>query len=276
MIFSRIALYGNIYYDYIDVNGDYQYTAIGGIGNLYNYFNKYTTIREQDIYIESLIGNDKHSEDIKSFFQCSPNLHQIDNVSNIVAHIDVNTHLNHKFVSVNNKLSKHFNAIDLNIKTYWSHFCYLDDLPSLPLETLEQVRRNSRYVSVDFCTGNHDLKYLDYISKYIDIIFISKEHFIGAKLANRLRGSNPNLTIIAHHPCGSDIYAKLYDFSFSFEKIEDVNPLAAGDIFAASYIEHYINNSRNSDTPDTTVKEAVIYAHDRTQIALLNKWNEQR
>lgn len=268
MIFTKIGLFGNIYYDFVNVVNEMRdYTAIGGIGNLYHTFVNILGYKPDQIYIDSCIGNDKYTDEIYDFFQGHKNLVYVSDKPNIVSHIKVHTDLNHKSGEVTNKLSEYFQFINDKIRCQWAHLCYLDDLPKFNRHSLAQFRNCANIISVDFCKSNHDLDYLAYIVRYVDYIFMSGETFPGDKVAEYLLRQNKALRIITHTPEGSTLYDKRGIFENNQSKLYNINPLGAGDIFTSCFIHHMLN----TDNIDISIRNS----HIRTGHILYAKQNEQ-
>mgnify|MGYP001357215063 CR=1 FL=1 len=150
----------------------------------------------------------------------------------------------------------------LNIKTRkiqaahadWHHVMYLNQLQDL--EFLEQIETGA--ISADITSGTPPA---DSVLSKLDFLFISDEDLFEPveQLARKVKG-----WVIMHHAAGG--YCSNGDDSFELktEKIQNINVLGAGDIFAASFISKKLKT-------DSSIEECVKYAHKQTTKFLLEE-----
>jgi len=153
------------------------------------------------------------------------------------------------------KLSLYTNHSPNINKTKFSHILYLNEL----INTSFITDLKSTYISADMCAGEQ-LKDLS-VLKNIDFLFISDEDMYYDIEELRLLVKK---SVIVHCPSGSVCYNKEDTITSTVDIIENINVLGAGDMFAASFINSFLNTS--------DINKSVTVAHN-TVSKLLNNEN---
>ena len=122
----------------------------------------------------------------------------------------------------------------------WHHVCYLDDLTTIEPQQLLAMKQ-SGFVSVDFCKQSEKINYLALLQS-VDFIFCSTEDCLDAK--ELLKKLADNTILILHDKSGSRSFkGNNLILQHQVKKVEEnLNPLGAGDSFAAAFINSMINN----------------------------------
>ena len=219
-----IALYGHLTHDRI-LNKFKQSATVGSIGNVW-----------------------------KTLKTINPNLR-----------IDLQpTEIGEALIYINESISERTSVANLSLynnpspvinQTKFSHILYLNELQNTSF--IKDL--NSTYISADMCAGKQlvDLSIL----KNIDFLFISDEdmYYDIEDLRSLVKKS-----VIIHCPSGSICYNKQDTITSTVDVIENINVLGAGDMFAASFINSFLNTS--------DINKSVTVAHD-TVSKLLNNEN---
>ena len=142
----------------------------------------------------------------------------------------------------------------------WCHITYLDTLDHLTIDHLGKLRGRNKIVSADFCLTEYtpaEARRAYELLKLIDVIFISGDSF------NALWRSGVDLTrhdmkdrigITQHN--GMIGYVDEDDnYTYSYEKLPNLNTLGAGDYFAASLICQSLDGFR---APEQMIENAHI------------------
>ena len=161
----------------------------------------------------------------------------------------------------------------------WSHFMYVDKLPNLTVNDLKRMPGDG-IISVDFCLGEHSAEEKGRIFdllQYVDYALISEAE--ASSLTGRVweddmamdMGEICKGTAILHTPKGSHISDGNKVSIIESEFIENVplNVLGAGDIFAASFINHMLESSCDD------IEASVEFSHRNTTNKLKRKKNVQ-
>jgi hypothetical protein len=133
----------------------------------------------------------------------------------------------------------------------WMHICYQNKLPRL-----KAYENYSGIVSVDWCKGAYGI--LPHGAKYV---FLSSDEFQVSKEAYCQHGA----TFIGHSPTEVELWsAESLDVKcFPVKPLDNINPLGAGDNFAASFIYSKLSGA--------TDEQAIEFAIANTQKWLLSR-----
>ena len=144
----------------------------------------------------------------------------------------------------------------------WAHVLYINELNDLSF--IKKVRKSSRVISADICSGKI-LKDTS-ILQNIDYLFISDEDMWLSsidELASLVKG-----WVILHNPAGSICCNGKTKFEIRIDKVlKDINILGAGDIFAASVITNTLQCTGKD------LKDIINKSHNTTSNILL-QYNE--
>jgi sugar/nucleoside kinase (ribokinase family) len=267
----RLYLYGDSYFDIVNVDNDRIYTAFGGIGNILHHFSD-----QMDITVDTYVGNDNFGTTIdniiakKTFQSCVGKRQQY---TTTTTYIQVNTIESSKELkdiksgTYCNNITPYFNVSDHD----WFHIMYLDNMKTFHKN--KKFKNFKGSVSADVCSENWWLNENVLHSLYnIDYLFASSENAdleVISKLANKY-----NTVFILHNPEGSDIYYKDEKYSVKVkDSVYQINPLGAGDILCGCFI-YFMHKAEDEDLLDR-IAFSLMNAHVETTNALKERKNEQ-
>ena len=220
-----------------------------------------------DISLYGHLTFDRIFEDFKEYNSVG----SIGNVWNFLIKINPKLKINiqptaigEALVLVNKNKTERTSVGQLNIKTKkpnivdskWNHIMYINELPDLSF--IFDIKKG--IISADLCKGKaiENKK----VFQYIDYLFISDEDvFMNIKeLGKLIKG-----WVIMHHKGGSVCTDGDEIFETKVSVIENVNVLGTGDMFAASFMNEYLN-SKNKKLKQIVVnshKEVTNYLEER-------------
>ncbi len=156
----------------------------------------------------------------------------------------------------------------LNIKTKkpiivdskWNHVMYINELPDLSF--IYDIKKG--IISADLCKGEPIENKT--VLQYIDYLFISDEDvFMNIKeLGKLVKG-----WVIMHHNGGSVCTDGSDTIETKVSIIENVNVLGTGDMFAASFMNEYLNSGSKK------LKDIVVNSHKEVTNHLEDMINEK-
>jgi hypothetical protein len=214
----KISIYGHLIVDKI-INEFNNYETLGGIANVWDSLNRISN--KNEIYL----------------IPCS--------IGDAIVLVD--TEKNTRVGRANfNRISKKPNIINSD----WSHIAYLNQL--IDKEFIYDIKEG--YVSADLSKENPEIS-INYLSQ-IDFLFCSKEDLFMdiSELAKKTRG-----WVISHDPEGSISSNGTEVFEYKIPKkykLNNVNVLGAGDMFAACFINNMLSKK--------TIKDSIKKSHIQT------------
>lgn len=119
----------------------------------------------------------------------------------------------------------------------WVHFCYADDVNEHYLKNVDV-----KHISLDFCTEESRERYVDIIDKST-IIFDSRER----KWLYQDIKTSTVLVFHDQHGCECILGGKKI-FEAKIEPIKDIRVNGSGDMFAAFFIETYLQHDLKTAT----------------------------
>ena len=210
-----------------------------------------------DISLYGHLTFDRIFEDFKEYNSVG----SIGNVWNFLIKINSKLKINiqptaigEALVLVNKNKTERTSVGQLNIKTKkpnivdskWNHIMYINELPDLSF--IFDIKKG--IISADLCKGKaiENKK----VFQYIDYLFISDEDvFMNIKeLGKLIKG-----WVIMHYTGGSVCTDGDEIFETKVSVIENVNVLGTGDMFAASFMNGYLNFKNKK------LKEIVVNSH---------------
>jgi len=144
-------------------------------------------------------------------------------------------------------------------RSNWHHILYINELKDLSF--IRDI--NTGVISADICAGQV-LPDLEVLSK-IDFLFISDEDlFMDIEALSKLVKG----TVIMHHSGGSIAITGTNRLENSINRIDNVNVLGCGDMFASFFINEYLNTQKNSKNID--LNSIIKQSHALVSTTLLN------
>jgi hypothetical protein len=142
----------------------------------------------------------------------------------------------------------------------WHHVLYINELKNL--DFVHKI--NSGILSADFFSGQK-LENYDILKKF-DFVFISDEDlFMDLSEMSKLTKTG----VIMHYTEGSEYFENgVKKFETQVKKIDNVNVLGCGDMFASFFIANYLHNSN--------IEEAIKFAHKKIKSHLEIMINDNR
>jgi hypothetical protein len=224
-----------------------------------------------DISLYGHLTFDRIFEDFKEY----NSIGSIGNVWNFLLKINpklkVNiqpTAIGEALVLVNKNKTERTSVGQLNIKTKkpiivdskWNHVMYINELPDLSF--IYDIKKG--IISADLCKGEPIENKT--VLQYIDYLFISDEDvFMNIKeLGKLVKG-----WVIMHHNGGSVCTDGSDTIETKVSIIENVNVLGTGDMFAASFMNEYLNSGSKK------LKDIVVNSHKEVTNHLEDMINEK-
>jgi|TARA_R100000005_G_C4989155_1_gene196878 sugar/nucleoside kinase (ribokinase family) len=144
-------------------------------------------------------------------------------------------------------------------KSKWHHVLYINELEDVSF--IKDIKTG--IVSADICAGKplKDLKILN----EIDYLFISDEDlFMDVKeLARYVR-----CAVILHHSGGSLVTDGKGIVENTVKRVDNVNVLGCGDMFASFFISEYLNTQKKSEKVD--LNSIIKQSHELVSQTLLD------
>jgi hypothetical protein len=224
-----------------------------------------------DISLYGHLTFDRIFEDFKEY----NSIGSIGNVWNFLLKINpklkVNiqpTAIGEALVLVNKNKTERTSVGQLNIKTKkpiivdskWNHIMYINELPDLSF--IYDIKKG--IISADLCKGKPIENKT--VLQHIDYLFISDEDvFMNIKeLGKLIKG-----WVIMHHKGGSECTNGNKTIETKVSTIENVNVLGVGDMFAASFMNEYLNSGSKK------LKDIVVNSHKEVTNHLESMVNEK-
>ncbi len=224
-----------------------------------------------DISLYGHLTFDRIFEDFKEY----NSIGSIGNVWNFLLKINpklkVNiqpTAIGEALVLVNKNKTERTSVGQLNIKTKkpiivdskWNHIMYINELPDLSF--IYDIKKG--IISADLCKGKPIENKT--VLQHIDYLFISDEDvFMNIKeLGKLIKG-----WVIMHHKGGSVCTNGNKTIETKVSTIENVNVLGVGDMFAASFMNEYLNSGSKK------LKDIVVNSHKEVTNHLESMVNEK-
>ena len=224
-----------------------------------------------DISLYGHLTFDRIFEDFKEY----NSIGSIGNVWNFLLKINpklkVNiqpTAIGEALVLVNKNKTERTSVGQLNIKTKkpiivdskWNHVMYINELPDLSF--IYDIKKG--IISADLCKGEPIENKT--VLQYIDYLFISDEDIFMdiIELGKLVKG-----WVIMHHNGGSVCTDGSDTIETKVSIIENVNVLGTGDMFAASFMNEYLNSGSKK------LKDIVVNSHKEVTNHLEDMINEK-
>ena len=224
-----------------------------------------------DISLYGHLTFDRIFEDFKEY----NSIGSIGNVWNFLLKINpklkVNiqpTAIGEALVLVNKNKKERTSVGQLNIKTKkpiivdskWNHVMYINELPDLSF--IYDIKKG--IISADLCKGEPIENKT--VLQYIDYLFISDEDIFMdiIELGKLVKG-----WVIMHHNGGSVCTDGSDTIETKVSIIENVNVLGTGDMFAASFMNEYLNSGSKK------LKDIVVNSHKEVTNHLEDMINEK-
>lgn len=273
----KIKLVGNLLFDSVFVTDQFRvgesngcvdfYQSVGGIGNLARYLN---CQGDFEIKINSSVGDDVNGNDIWNILRrlrCDIGSLKIipsekTSKASIVCEVS-----GKKTSIVDWQSCRSMSNFDFS-ESDWTHFAYIDVLDNLTEEVVEKFSEKGGILSGDLCLNFYNERTCDRMSKilkYFDYIFISDSEYLPfPDILNMGKG-----WIILHDADKITASKKKSSVTVKTDKMNGVNVLGAGDIFASNMILNILEINESPGFDD--MKGIIEKSRDSTSEFLRRK-----
>lgn len=296
---DRISLYGNIVVDTVQCvealnigvsnPGVHKYKTVGAIGNVARALAMLSLPAELEI--NSKLSNDLDGKFAQRWFRNFNKIFKTQvNVDNVLiekggqtsnAYIVSDLSKSERTCIINWGTCAEMNSF-IPSNSAWSHFMYIDVLDSLTPKALKKFKKT--VVSADLCMNEHSAgtrKRVLSLLPYIDFLILSDSEAKSlAKTRDRVSaakklGEKVKQWAIVHNPHGSHVSdgEEIRYIQAAYDDSGELNVLAAGDTFVASFVANMLNNRKEKTKYE--LFSLIGTAHNTTTDFLKDKKNEK-